>query len=182
VAFRDLHEGIAEEFASASGRGREWFDAEGYDTRRLPKISNKDIAPLKARLAQKKWRAEYPERARLLRRTAWIRRLEKEPDYRHKNYEHRKQVDPDLLAKANARAKALYRKKKYDPEWRAKRLVYQRAWNKRHRAEHLEEERARVRAYFRKRYAESAEFRAQRVAQAKRWKAKKQSERTRKAA
>lgn len=105
MAFTDLHEGVAEEFAQASGRGREWFDAEGFDTRRLPRIRNEDLQGRLAVLMNKRWEAKNPERAKALHRKAAAEWKRRDPEgFRAKRNARKKryrQRHPDRITAQN---------------------------------------------------------------------------------
>jgi hypothetical protein len=95
--WRDLAEGLAEEFGRGAGRGREWFDSEGYGFRRLPKLRDE----------------AFEKKIKSLRATAWG----KAHPERVAEYHRRYNATPEVKAKTRER------KRRYREAARAKRLA-----------------------------------------------------------
>ena len=74
MAFQDLQEGIAAEFAQASGRGREWFDSDGFGTRRLPKLRDPEFVRQVRLLEVRRTEAKKPDLYGALHKKAARRR------------------------------------------------------------------------------------------------------------
>lgn len=110
--FRDLGAEVLEEFAEASGRGREWFGGEagGYDTRKLQPLPDEGYTILVRKLAKKagfaRWRATHLEEART-HSQEWARA---HPE-RSRELARIRSRRPHVRARQRVTAKALYQLK-----------------------------------------------------------------------
>lgn len=106
-------EDIAEELSSATDRGREWFDSQGYSFQRLGKVRNVDLDKLANLLRYRRWAEANRERQREISREYYRRHPEK-----------------------RRRLNALKRKRlKANQKSHAKRLASWRAYRERQRAD-----------------------------------------------
>lgn len=66
----DHRDEVAELFEEAGGRGREWFDGEGFSFSRLGSLEDAAFQALCAKLQQDNWRRSHPEKVREYRARA----------------------------------------------------------------------------------------------------------------
>lgn len=153
-----LREEIFEEFEEASGRGREWFDGDGYGFRRLGKADNSDIDRLANLLRYKRWAAANRGRQRAISRAYYWRDREKTRRLGRAKRVRQKRNSVSR-AKRLASWRAFRERRKADSEKYAAYLVKNREANKRkyeaRKADpvKLERMRAQGRERMRRRYA-----------------------------
>lgn len=108
MAFTDLHQEVAEEFAQAGGRGREWFNSDGFGTRRLPKLRDPEFARQVRLLEVKRTEAKKPGLYVALHAKATKAWKERDPEAFKTSQRRRKQRyrqrHPDRVKAQNRRA------------------------------------------------------------------------------
>lgn len=120
MSFRD--EEILEEFESASRRGREFFDSDGYTFRRLGKLDLDDFEQLARRLRSLKWYRANKEYAQALNRAWKAAHPERVRELKRNSIAHRMKVD----AKGQ-RAMRQRRKRRWEAKNRERVLAQGRA-------------------------------------------------------
>ncbi len=129
-------EDILGELAESTGKGREWFGADGYGFRRLGRVQNDDLLRLANALWMKRWRQREPEKARAADRAKyqaekasqerWARRRK-----RWMRANRKKRADPAKRQREAEAALAKYHQLVADPTKRAELRAKQREWHRR---------------------------------------------------